>query len=86
VRPRLFSESADELNKEVKIEDECFAFLFHKSNTENPQSLERVIVKDLTESVRNLDKFVMPRLRVVMKVLEMTLGEPQIKANLVACQ
>jgi hypothetical protein len=45
-----------------------------------------VTVKDVSDTLSNLHNFVLPRIKLLFKLLRITLGEPQIRAHQVACQ
>lgn len=84
IKPRLFSENADELNRPLPLNDVCFEFIFDREASEERSDLNKLTIKDMREQIQDLEN-VKVKLEYLFKALAFTFGD-QMTAQQLASQ
>lgn len=71
LKPRLFSESAEVLNKPLPVNDVCFEFVFDREASEERTDLQKLTIKDMRAQIQDLER-VRTQLELLFKALEFT--------------
>lgn len=71
IKPRLFSESSEELNKPLPLNDVCFEFIFDREASEDRTDLHKLTIKDMRAQIQDFDH-VQNKIEFLFKALQFT--------------
>lgn len=81
IKPRLFSESAEQLNKPLPLNDVCFEFVFDREASDERTDLQKLTIKDMRSQIQDFE-VVQNKLEYLFKALQFSFEDQVTAINL----